>query len=90
MPGRSASTSHPSLITSARGRADVSPAKPNTNQLFVLSHLDFYDTSVERVPEPMSLLLLGAGLLAFEWRANALLPRAVRHGVMRLGERAFR
>jgi hypothetical protein len=40
----------------------LTPTNPANNQPFGLSHLSFYDTGA-KVPEPMPLALLGAGLL---------------------------
>ena len=41
------------------------PTNPANDQLFGLSHLSFYDTDGGgQVPEPTTLLLLGAGLFA--------------------------
>lgn len=41
------------------------PTNPNNQQLYGLSHLSFYDTDGGgQVPEPTTLLLLGAGLFA--------------------------
>ena len=41
------------------------PTNPNNQQLYGLSHLSFYDTDGGGdVPEPTTLLLLGAGLFA--------------------------
>ena len=42
----------------------ITPTNPNNNQPFGLSHLSFYDTNGGIVPEPTTLLLLGAGLFA--------------------------
>ena len=40
------------------------PINPNNDRPFGLSHLSFYDTDGGIVPEPTTLLLLGAGLFA--------------------------
>jgi PEP-CTERM motif len=40
------------------------PTNPNNDQPFGLSHLSFYDEDGGQVPEPTTLLLLGAGLFA--------------------------
>ena len=43
----------------------ITPTNPNNNQPFGLSHLSFYDEGGGgQVPEPTTLLLLGAGLFA--------------------------
>src|SRR4029434_2705245 len=43
----------------------LTPTNPNNNQPFGLSHLSFYDEGGGgQVPEPTTLLLLGAGLCA--------------------------
>lgn len=46
----------------------ATPTNPNNNRPYGLSHLSFYDTDSGqgpgKVPEPTTMLLLGAGLLA--------------------------
>lgn len=48
------------------------PTNPNNNKLYGLSHLSFYDTGTtgpggHDIPEPVSLLLFGAGLLGLSF-----------------------
>ena len=48
------------------------PLNPANNGLFGLSHLSFYDTG--QVPEPTTLLLLGAGLFAASFARRRATP----------------